>query len=99
MFASQPGIGYCDSKYKRTIWQKLQRKFPSVCAADGVEDLFNPNQPVDFYFDVVKAATDLPTREHSIKTHENYLGFSSRNSHPSGAVTMEWFDHWIEAGA
>ena len=96
--ASQPCIVYYYSKYERTIWRKLQRKFPSVCTAEDIEYLFNPNQSVDLYFDVVKAATEWPTRDHSIKTLAKYLGFRWRDTHPSGAASIEWFDRWIQTG-
>jgi hypothetical protein len=38
--------------------------------------------------------TEWPTRDHSIKTLANYLGFTWRDRHPSGAASIEWFDRW-----
>jgi predicted RecB family nuclease len=43
----------------------------------------------------VKKATEWPTRDHSIKTLAKFLGFSWRDTHPSGAASIEWFDRWI----
>lgn len=94
----QPCIIYYYSKYERTIWRQLQSKYPTVCTAEDIEDLFDPSQSVDLYFDVVKKATEWPTRDYSIKTLAKYLGFSWRDTHPSGAASIEWFDRWIQTG-
>ena len=53
-------------------------------------------ESVDLYFDVVKKATEWPTCDHSIKTLAKFLGFSWRDTHPSGAASIEWFDRWIQ---
>jgi uncharacterized protein YprB with RNaseH-like and TPR domain len=44
---------------------------------------------------VVRKATEWPTRDFSIKTLAKYLGFRWRDTHPSGAASIEWFDRWI----
>jgi len=95
---SQPCVVYYYSKYERTIWRQLQAKYPSVCSADDIEVLFDPSRSVDLYFDVVKKATEWPTRDHSIKTLAKFLGFSWRDTHPSGAASIEWFDRWAQSG-
>jgi predicted RecB family nuclease len=61
-------IIYFYSKYERTIWRGLQRKYPDVCTADEIEALFDPVRSVDLYYDAVQKATMWPTRDHSIKT-------------------------------
>lgn len=94
-FASLPkAIIYYYSKYERTIYRKLQAKYPSVCSADDIEKLFNPTRAIDLYGDVVLKATEWPTRDYSIKTLARYLGFAWRDAHPSGAASIEWFDRW-----
>jgi predicted RecB family nuclease len=95
--ARQPCVVYYYSKYERTIWRKLREKYPSVCAAGELEALFGPTQSVDLYFDIVKRATEWPTRDHSIKTLAKYLGFGWRDTHPSGAASIEWFDRWVQS--
>jgi predicted RecB family nuclease len=94
----QPCTIYYYSKYERTIWRKLQEKYPPTCSAEEIEKLFDPTTSIDLYFDVVKKATEWPTRDHSIKTLAKYLGFNWRDSHPSGAASIEWFDRWITTG-
>ena len=85
---------YYYSKYERTIYRKLQERFPDVCSAEDIERLFDPARAVDLYYDVVFRATEWPTRDHSIKTLAKYLGFTWRDVHPSGAASVEWFDRW-----
>ena len=86
------------SKYERTIWRALQRKYPDVCSADEIEALFDPERSVDLYYDVVQVATMWPTRDHSIKTLAKFLGFQWRDTNPSGAASIEWFDQWFTTG-
>lgn len=93
--ARQPCAIYYYSKYERTIWRQLQVKYPDVCSVDDIEDLFDPNHAVDLYFDVVKKITEWPTRDYSIKTLARFLGFKWRDTDPSGAASIEWFDQWV----
>jgi predicted RecB family nuclease len=95
MQAAQPCVIYYYSKYERTIYRKLRQKYPHVCTEAEIEALFDPTRSVDLYFDVVLKATDWPTRDFSIKTLAKYLGFTWRDSHPSGAASIEWFDRWV----
>jgi predicted RecB family nuclease len=85
---------YYYSKYERTIYRRLQEKYPDICTPEDVERLFEPPRAVDLYGDVVLKATEWPTRDHSIKTLAKYLGFTWRDTHPSGAASVEWFDRW-----
>lgn len=94
----RPAAMFYFSKYERTIWRHLQQKYPDVCAPEDVEAIFADPNAVDLYFDVVKRATEWPTRDHSIKTLAKYLGFSWRDAHLSGAASIQWFHHWVETG-
>jgi predicted RecB family nuclease len=94
-FAAHAEAGlYFYSKYERTIYRKLQQKYPDVCTPEDIERLFEPPRAVDLYGDVVLKATEWPTRDHSIKTLAKYLGFAWRDTDPSGAASIEWFDRW-----
>ena len=83
------------SKYERTIYRKLQARYPDVCTAPDIEALFDPARAIDLYFDVVMKVTEWPTNDHSIKTLAKHLGFHWRDSNPSGAASIEWFDRWV----
>lgn len=96
MHQSQPCGIYYYSKYERTIYRKLQAKYPNVCTAEEVAALFDPSRAVDLYYDVVLKATEWPTHDYSIKTLAKFLGFKWRDLHPSGAASIEWFDRWTK---
>ena len=98
MRENRPCVIYYYSKYERTIYRKLQKKYPDVCSSEELESLFDPEQAVDLYFDVVLKITEWPTQDYSIKTLAKYLGFGWRDKHPSGAASIEWFDEWTETG-
>jgi len=89
---------YYFSKYERTAYRKLAGKYPSVCTAAEMESLFASPAMIDLYFDVVKKSTEWPTYDQSIKTLAQYLGFSWRDTHPSGAASIEWYHRWIKSG-
>ena len=78
--------------------QDRRRADSDVCSADEIEELFDPAHAIDLYYDVVKKATEWPTWNLSIKTLAKYLGFAWRDTHPSGAASIEWFDRWITTG-
>jgi predicted RecB family nuclease len=98
MCSKRPCAIYYYSKYERTIYRKLQEKFPDVCSGEEIEELFDRAHAVDLYNDVVKKATEWPTWDFSLKTLATYLGFKWRDTHPSGAASIEWFDRWIKTG-
>lgn len=89
---------YYFSKYERTAYFKLADKYPAICSAADVDDLFKSPAMIDLYFDVVKKATEWPTYDQSIKTLAQYLGFKWRDTNPSGAASIEWYHRWIETG-
>jgi predicted RecB family nuclease len=95
MTQTQPAAIYYYSKYERTIYRKLRQKYPNVCSEQDIEALFSSPRTVDLYFDVVLKATEWPTRDYSLKTLAKYLGFAWRDTHPSGAASIEWFDRWV----
>jgi predicted RecB family nuclease len=94
--ANRPCSIYYYSKYERTIYRKLQKKYPDICNEGEIELLFGPEHSIDLYYDVVKKSTEWPTNDYSIKTLATYLGFSWRDKHPSGAASIEWFDRWVK---
>lgn len=87
---------YYYSKYERTIYRKLRMKYPDVISEVDLEAIFKPPLAIDLYFDVVKKATEWPTHDHSIKTLAKYLGFGWRDTNPSGAASIEWYDRFIQ---
>lgn len=86
------------SKYERTVYCKLREKYPDICSQEQLETLFDSIRALDLYFDVVLKASEWPTRDKSIKTLVKYPGFAWRDTHPSGAASIEWFHRWVESG-
>jgi len=89
---------YYYSPYERTAYKKLAEKYSAVCSVADVETLFNLDAMIDLYHDVVRSSTEWPTYDQSIKTLAQYLGFQWRDTHPSGAASIEWYHRWIETG-
>ena len=89
---------YYYSKYERTIWRKLRARHSDVCTEANIEALFDPTRAIDLYYDIVRKATEWPTNDLSIKTLAKYLGFNWRDTDPSGAASIDWFDNWIRSG-
>ena len=94
--ADPTAVIYYWSKYERTIYRKLRAKYPDVCTADDIEALFDPTNTIDLLYDVVTKATEWPTHDRSIKTIAKFLGFNWRDTHPSGAASIQWFDEWVK---
>ncbi|MDP9024378.1 MAG: TM0106 family RecB-like putative nuclease [Candidatus Eremiobacteraeota bacterium] len=96
----RPCAIYIYSKYERTWWRGLQERHPGVCLKEDLELLFASDDMVDLY-DIVSNHTEWPTRDYALKTLAQFLGFTWRDSHPSGAASIEWYDRYIngEPGA
>lgn len=94
----QPCAIYYYSKYERTLYRKLQAKYPAICSAEDVEALFKAPSTIDLLYDVVWNSTEWPTKDYSLKTLAKFLGFGWRDLHPSGAASIEWFDRWVQTG-
>jgi len=88
---------YYYSAYEKTVWTKLQKKYPSVMSPEEVDALFATPNAMDLYLHVVKPKTEWPTYDHSIKTLASHLGFSWRDPNPSGAASIEWYHRWTES--
>jgi len=94
----QPCMIYYYSKYERTWWRKLRSMYPHVATEQDVESMFDPSVCIDLYGDVVHGHIEWPTNDYSIKTLAKYLGFSWRDTEPSGAASIEWYHRWVESG-
>jgi predicted RecB family nuclease len=93
---SMPCMIYYYSAYERTIWRQLQKKYPHVITEEELEQMFEPGRTIDLYHHVIRSKTEWPTYDFSIKTLASYLGFSWRDSNPSGAASIEWYHRWID---
>ena len=92
---SQPCAFYYYSAYERTQWRRLQQRYPHVATDDEIEALFAAASTVDLYA-IVRAKSEWPTRDFSVKTLASFLGFHWRDTNPSGAASIEWYHRWTE---
>ena len=86
------------SKYERTEYRKLARKYPEITTEAEIEALFARPRAFDLYCDVVRPASEWPTHDFSIKSLAKFCGFGWRDQDPSGASSIEWFDRWAKTG-
>jgi predicted RecB family nuclease len=86
------------SRYERTAYRRLVARYPDVAALDEIESLFRPPRALDLYADVVKPHSEWPTYDFSIKSLAKHCGFAWRDTDPSGASSIEWFDRWARTG-
>ena len=73
----------------------MQKQYPDVVSAEEVESFFANPKTIDLY-QVVKKNTDWPLGSYSIKDIAQYLGFSWRDKIPSGALSIQWFNEYLE---
>jgi predicted RecB family nuclease len=83
------------SPYERTHYRNLQRRYPDVCPPEEIEALFAPPRAFDLYA-VTRSASEWPTMDFSVKTLAKFCGFGWRDTDPSGAASIEWFDQWAK---
>ena len=94
----QPCAIYYYASHEKTTYVKLLKKYPGACDEDDLTALYESERTVDLYNDIVRKATEWPTWDHGLKTLAKYLGFEWRDTHPSGAASIEWFDRWVRTG-
>jgi uncharacterized protein len=100
LIQSRPdAVIYVYSAYEKTQYRKLAVRYPDVCAVEDVEALFGPGgRVIDLYYGVVRPSTEWATEDFSVKTLAKRLGFKWRDSDPSGASSIQWFDEWARTG-
>jgi predicted RecB family nuclease len=100
LIQSRPdAVIYVYSAYEKTQYRKLATRYPDVCAVEDVEALFGPGgRVIDLYYGVVRPSTEWATEDFSVKTLAKRLGFKWRDSDPSGASSIQWFDEWARTG-
>jgi predicted RecB family nuclease len=100
LIRSRPGaVIYVYSAYEKTQYRKLAARYPEVCSVEEVDALFGPGgRVVDLYTGVVRPSTEWATEDFSVKTLAKRLGFKWRDTDPSGASSIQWFDEWARTG-
>jgi uncharacterized protein len=87
---------YYYSPHEKTTYFKMQKKYPDVVSIDELTAFFSNPNVIDLYNDIVLKKTDWPLGSYSIKAIAQYLGFSWRDESPSGALSIQWFNTYLE---
>lgn len=93
----QDSTVYYYAPHERTKYRKLAEKYPGVCSVGEVEALFDQPGMIDLFNRAVRK-TEWPLYDRSLKTLAQYLRFQWRDSDPSGAASIEWYNRWLESG-
>jgi len=89
---------YYYSPYERTTYRQLRRKYPDVISEEDLEELFARPTTIDLFKDVIEKGTDWPLSSYGIKSIAQYLKFSWRDETPSGALSIQWFNDYLNSG-
>ncbi len=73
----------------------MREKYPDVVTEEELAWFFSEEKAIDLY-SIVSKYTDWPLMSYSLKEIAQYLGFSWRDKTPSGAMSIEWFNHYLE---
>lgn len=87
---------YYYSPHEKTTYKKLQKRYPDVISIESVEKFFGNPNVIDLYH-VVQKQTDWPIGSYSLKALATYLGFKWRDETPSGALSIQWFNEYLES--
>lgn len=86
---------YYYSPHEKSTYKKMQKSYPDVISENEVERFFENPNVIDLYQIILKN-TDWPVGSYSLKALAQYCGFSWRDETPSGVLSIQWFNEYIE---
>lgn len=86
---------YYYSHHEKTTYHRMQKKYPEVISIEELTEFFDNPNVIDLY-KIVLSDTDWPLGSYSIKEIAQYLGFRWRDESPSGALSIQWFNKYLE---
>jgi uncharacterized protein len=86
---------YYYSPYEKTTYKALQKKYPEVISEEDMTKFFENPNVIDLYTNEIMKKTDWPLGSYSIKAIAQYLGFEWRDKTPSGALSIQWFNEYL----
>jgi len=87
---------YYYSHHEKTTYKKLQKRYPDVISIENVDKFFENPNVIDLY-KLIQKQTDWPVGSYSLKELATYLGFKWRDETPSGALSIQWFNKYLES--
>lgn len=88
---------YYYSSHEKTMYKKLQQKYPDVISVERLEAFFNNPNVIDLYLYITKY-TDWPLGSYGIKAIAKYLGFKWEDSEGNGATSIQWYNEYLASG-
>ena len=79
----------------RAAWRDLQERFPQVCDAEEVAELFGADTTVDLYGAVVRPRSEWPVRDYSIATLAAHVGFEWRDAANDEPSRTGLYERWV----
>lgn len=86
---------YYYSHHEKTTYRRMREKYPDVVTEEELAWFFSDEKAIDLY-SVISKHTDWPLMSYSLKEIAQYLGFSWQDKTPSGAMSIEWFNKYLE---
>lgn len=89
---------YYYSAHEKTNYRRLLRRYPDVVTQAELDAFFDNSNTVDLYTDIILKNTDWPLSSYSVKEIATSLGFHWRDETPSGALSIKWYNDYLESG-
>ncbi|MFC1749652.1 TM0106 family RecB-like putative nuclease [Pseudomonadota bacterium] len=86
---------YYYSHHEKTTYKKMQKQYTDVISEEKLAAFFDNSNVIDLY-NIIQKKTDWPLGSYSLKALAVYLGFSWRDDTPSGALSIQWFNDYLE---
>jgi uncharacterized protein len=86
---------YYYSHHEKTTYRRMQKIYPDVISEAELDSFFAHPHVIDLY-EIVKKYTDWPLSSYSLKDLAQYLGFNWQDETPSGALSIQLFNEFIE---
>jgi len=89
---------YYYSHHEKSAYNRLRKKYPDVISQNDLDAFFNNPNVIDLYSNVVLKKTDWPVSSYSLKDLATYIGFTWRDTSPSGALSIQWYNEYLKTG-
>ncbi|MDD5464905.1 MAG: TM0106 family RecB-like putative nuclease [Candidatus Omnitrophica bacterium] len=86
---------YYYSHHEKTAYRRLSQRYPEIIAKEKLDTFFDNPNAIDLYR-VVEKHTDWPLSSYSLKDLATYLGFKWRDESPSGALSIRWYNDFLQ---
>lgn len=86
---------YYYSHHEKTTYRRLNQRYPEVIAKERLDAFFDNPNAIDLY-QIVQKYTDWPLSSYSLKELATYLGFKWKDESPSGALSIRWYNDFLQ---